>query len=318
VDRRALHGRARRRDRVRGLRAGSATLASIGAEIDAKTFERDVLGLFPPIGDIVMHGWSDRDSIRSVPDHFIDVTADFTKKKLGRAAAYVVGMDFQQTPHMAAAVQKFFIDPTEPDEIIPWIVDAVAVEDADEHDLLDAIEAIPVWHRGDGPPETREHIETYRGWIEPGDSEHAPAHCAVVMDASAWWQDGAHTKGRQSDRVLAARRWTHCHRPRPEPEKRNNPEISERVKVTNARLKNANGRRRMFSCHHCEVANRAMGRWENSKTTGQPNRRSDYAHVCDAISYVVYRFFGKPFVKAAKATYRSVDRRRRADEMRVW
>ncbi|MDQ3295084.1 MAG: hypothetical protein M3619_00680 [Myxococcota bacterium] len=293
-------------------------LASIGAEIDAKTYERDVLGLFPPIGDIVMHGWSDRESIRDVPESFIDITAIVTKQKLGRAAGYVVGMDFQQTPHMAAAVHKFFRDPTEPDEVIPWVVDEVVVEEADENDLLDALEDLPRWQHGDGKPETREARSGYRGWLEAGDDKDEPVHCAVVMDASAWWQDGAHTKGRQSDRLLAARRWSFCYRPRPEPDKKNNPEISERVKVTNARLKNAHGRRRMFSCHHNERVNRAMRSWENSKVSGQPNRRSDFAHLCDSVSYVIYRFFGKPKVKGAKQEYRGVDRRTRAHDMRAW
>jgi hypothetical protein len=50
------------------------------------------------------------------------------------------------------------------------------------------------------------------------------------MDASAWWQDGAHNKGKQSDRVLASRRWAHCFRPRFEKHAdgtpyRNNPDI---------------------------------------------------------------------------------------------
>lgn len=295
-------------------------LLSMGKEIDAKSFERDVLGLFPPIGDIVFHAWSDRESIREPSPDWEDVTAQITKLKLGRAAGYVVGMDFQLTPHMAAAVFKFFREPST-DEIIPWIVDEVIVEDADENDLLDALEAIPRWIPGDGPPEDRDAVtgETYRGWIERGtDSEDDPVHCAVVMDASAWWQDGKHEKNRQSDRVLASRRWSWCYRPRFEPEKRNNPEISERVKTTNAQLKTKEGRRRLFSCAHNLDVNKAMRSWENNKFTGQPNRRSQFAHACDAVSYVVYRFFGKPKVRKTKHEYRSIGKRTRASELAVW
>lgn len=304
-------------------------LASIGSEIDQKTYERDVLGLFPPIGDVVMHAWSDRDSIRDVPLGWIEVTAEVTKAKLGRAAGYVVGMDFQRTPHMAAVVFKLFADPAEPGEAVPFVVDEAVVEDADEDDLLDALEAMPRW-RTDGE---RDPEDTYRGWIEKGDSAEHPVHCAVVMDASAWWQDGEHSKTRNSDRRLAARRWSFLYRPRPEVDKdgqllRNNPPISERVKVTNARLKSATipatderpaveGRRRMFVTRHCTWVRKAMRNWENSKITGQPNRHSAYAHVCDAVSYPIYRLFAAPFVKRAKQEYRS-KKFSRPSEMRAW
>ncbi len=293
-------------------------LASIGNEIDAKSFERDVLGLFPPIGDIVMHGWSDRDSIREPTPNLVDVTAELCRAKLGRAAGYLVGMDFQKTPHMAAVVYKLFRDPTDVsavEEVIAWIVDECIVEDADEHDLLDALEETPRWQMGDRKPETRPaDREGYRGWIEHGtDDPEAPVHCAVVMDASAWWQDGAHSKGRRSDRELAARRWTHCHRPRPEKGRdglpmRNNPDVSERVKLANARLKVQNGKRRLFSCAHNETTNRAMRSWENSKSSGQPNRSSDYAHPIDAATYPIYRFFAVPKTKSPRGEYRGASR----------
>lgn len=268
-------------------------LASIGKEIDEKTYQRDVLGLFPPIGDVVFHAWSDRESVRDVPADLVDVTAEFTKRALGRAFGAVVGTDLQQTPHMAAAIIKFFRDPADPTEVIPWVVGEVVVEDADEDDLIDELEA-----------------QGYRGWAEPEDDPARPVHCAVVMDASAWWQDGAHSKGRTSDRVFKARGWVHLYKPQKDSDR--NPDIVERVKCTNARLKNASGRRRMFSCRHNERINRAMRSWENRN--GAPYRRSDFAHLCDAVSYVIYRFFGVPrATKKARVEYRSVARFDRAD-----
>ncbi|HWU91596.1 MAG TPA: hypothetical protein VN253_30220, partial [Kofleriaceae bacterium] len=301
-------------------------LASIGNEIDEKTYQRDVLGLFPPIGDVVMHAWSDRDSVAYPPAHFIDVTAEVTRAKLGHAAGYVSSKDFQQTPHMAATIHKFFRDPSNPDpeDIYEYIVDEVVVEDADELDLLDELERTPRWRPGDGKPADRDHADGYRGWREPTDDRAAPVHCAVVMDASAWWQDGAHTKGRQSDRVLASRRWVHCFRPRFEKDRegnplRNNPEITERVKVCNSRLKTNTGRRRLFVAPHCEFTRKAMRKWENLKTTGTPNRRSPWAHACDTVSYVTYRFFGKPKPPpGSRGEYRGAGRYDRAAELRDW
>lgn len=268
-------------------------LASIGKEVDEKTFQRDVLGLFPPIGDVVFFAWSDRDSIRDVPEGFVDITREFTRATLGRAYASVIGIDLQQTPHMAAAVIKFFRDPSEPLEVVPWVVGEVVVEEADENDLIDALE-----------------LEGYRGAAEPDDDPAEPMHSAVVMDASAWWQDGAHTKGRTSDRAFKARNWVHLYKPQKDSDK--NPDIVERVKCTNARLKTSSGRRRLFSRRCNERTNRAMRSWENRG--GVPYRKSDYAHLCDAVSYVIYRFFGVPKArKGKKAAYHSVGRFDRGD-----
>lgn len=294
-------------------------LADMRAEVDDLTAAREIDGKMGlPIGDVVFHAWSNDESIRDVPPHFIDITAEVTKKHLGRAAGYVVGMDFQRQPHEAAAVLKFFRDPDDPtNEILTWVVDGVLVDDADEHELLDALEARPRWTIN-GPLEG----QGYRGWIEPDDDKNNPVHCVVVMDASAWWQDSEHHKGKKSNLILAARRWTFCYRP--QKDSNANPLVSERVKVTNARLKLADGpdgtlgRRRMFSCKHNLEINRAMAQWENTETTGQPSRTSVFAHACDAVSYPVYRIFGAPRVKKGTGEYRSAGKLTREAELAGW
>lgn len=284
-------------------------LADMEADLnDEVTFRREVLGEFMPIGDIVMHAWSDAESVKDPPPEFVDITAEVTRRVLGRPAGYVVGMDFQRTPHMAAAVFKFFRDPSEPEEVVAWVVDEVVVEDADENDLVDALEALPRWRHG----EARVEGDNYRGWVDPGDDKAAPAHCAVVADASGWWQDGAHTRGRTSDRVLASRRWGFLYKPQAESDK--NPDIVERCKVSNARLKSAAGRRRAFAARHCDRVHVAMRSWENRG--GAPYRRSPYAHVCDSVTYVLYRFFGRPKVKRAEQRYESVRRFSRKEAFR--
>jgi hypothetical protein len=274
------------------------SLLDMADEVDPLTYRREVLGEFVPIGDVVMHQWSEESMLAPGPD-FVDVTAEVTRRELGRAAGYVVGMDFQQQPHMAAAVFKFFRS-SDDDEIIPWVIDEALVEDADEDDLLDKLEAIDRWTMA-----SRLVGEGYRGWRDEADGKDFPVHAAAVIDASAWWQDGAHTKGRTSDRRLAARGWTFLYKPQRDSDK--NPEILERVKATNAKLKSASGRRRMFVAPWCEHTVRAMRSWENR--AGVPYRRSKYAHLCDAVSYVVYRFFGRPKPKRGKVEYRSVGER---------
>lgn len=297
-------------------------LESMRKEVDDITAAREVDGkLGIPIGDTVFHAWSP-DSIREVPAGFVDVTAEVARKHLGRAAGYIVGMDFQRQPHEAAVVLKFFEDPAEPGVPIPWIVDGVLVEDANEDELLDALERLPRWRPGDGAPDTRTHTECYRGWVEPTDDKAAPVHCAVVMDASAWWQDSEHNLGKKSNLLLAARRWTFLYKPQEDSDR--NPLVAERVKVTNARLKEADqdgptgrvpGRRRMFSCPHNLEINTAMAQWENVKTTGQPSRKSQHAHACDGVSYPVYRVFGKPRPRKGGQGYQSVGKRSRAAEL---
>ena len=289
-------------------------LADMEADLnDPITFAREVEGKMMPIGDIVFHSWSDAESVREPPAHFVDVTAEITKRVLGKAAGYVVGLDFQRQPHMPAVVYKFFKDPdaADPAEVIPWLVDECVREDSDEYDLLDELEAMQRWQAGG-----RKEGQTYRGWIEPDDDKGSPVHCAVVMDASAWWQDGDHTKGKTSDKALRARRWTHLYRPQGDRDDgtpvRNNPDIVERCKATNAMLKNKAERRRMFSAPHCVRVNRAMKSWNNKN--GTPHRGSDFAHVCDAVSYVIYRFFGRPKVKGSKSEFKQIAKFTRRQE----
>jgi hypothetical protein len=296
-------------------------LADMRAEVDDITAAREIDGeLGIPIGDVVFHAWSP-DNIRAVPDHFVDITAEVTKREFGRAAGFVVGMDFQRQPHEAAGVFKFFRDPDAPDpnEIIPWLVDGVLAPDANEEQLLDSLERMPRWSR-DG----RDPAKCYRGWIEPDDSPDDPAHCAVVMDASAWWQDSEHQKGKRSDKILQSRRWTFLYKP--QKDSNANPVVAERCKVTNSRLKQADtppspehpegipGRRRAFVCPHVLEFIRALAQWENNPTTGQPSRDSEKAHAGDAFSYVIYRFFGIPGQRRRKLEYRGVGRFDRGDD----
>lgn len=286
-----------------------AGLEAMAAEVDAETYRRDVLGLFTPIGDIVMHAFHATESRRDpVPPGFVDVTAEVTRKVLGRAAGYVVGMDFQKTPEMVAAVFKFFRDPADAEDVIAWVVDEVLVDNANEDDLCDALESMPRWQASG-----RVAGDCYRGWTEPTDNAAAPLHCAVIADASGWFQDGAHTTGKTSDRALAARNWRFLYKPQKDSDK--NPDIGERMKSGNARLASADGHRHLFIANHCKRTSTALRLYE--KKHGKPNRQSEHAHLVDAVTYVTYRFFGRPRVKSSGG-YSSAGKRTRAEEIRGW
>lgn len=305
-----------------------ASLEDMADENDDLTYRREVLGEFVPIGDIVFHAWSDSESVLDLPASWVDVTADVTKRHLGRAFERVIGMDFQAMPAMVAEVLQFFRDPSDvvdaanPDaNLITVVIDEVVVEDADENDLVDALEG----GRSDVmagrvelavvPGRDRYVLRRHEG------EGYSPDTSAVVMDASGFYQDGKHTKHGTSELWLKKRRWRWLYPP--DRENNRNPEVVERCKVTNSRLKSATktmtdgtvivGRRRMFALRHCERTIRAMRSWE--LRAGVPYRRSPFAHVCDGVSYPVYRFFARP-KKRGKPTFTPVNPATRGDMMR--
>lgn len=278
------------------------SLADMRAELDDVSARRDVDGeMGIAIGDVVWHGFSATESVRSVPPSFVDVTAEVTRREFGSPGGYIVGMDFQQTPAMVAVIIKVFVDPDdEKREELLWVVDAIVLEKADEYQLCDALESQPRWTR-DG----RHPTETYRGWPVPEEDRDEPRCCVVVMDASGFFEDGAHNKGKTSDLALRARKWTWLFPPHKGSNR--NPDILERVKTTNRLLKAADsddgkqlGRRRLFFVPTVLQVIEAMKMWE--RRNGVPYRRSPYAHVSDGVSYPVFRLFGKPKMKAASGS----------------
>jgi len=245
-------------------------LADMASEVDEKTFRREVLGEFVPVGDRVFYAWSDSQSVRAVPPGFVDITREFTSQHFGRAFDAAIGADFQLWP-MVAVVLRMYRDPADATSTpLLWIVEEFVLEDADEFQLVDALEA----------------------------AGYTGASTVVVCDASGDWQFSERertkvgelrrrVKGRGSHDVFRARGWPAVYPPDSQMDR--NPEVSERVKVGNALLRSAEGKRRLFSLPSNEQVNRGMKRWE--MRDGAPNRRSEFAHVCDAVTYPCWRFF---------------------------
>ena len=262
------------------------SLDAMADETDAKTFAREILGEFVPIGDVVFHAWSDRASIREVPDGFRNITRAFTKRMLGREYEYVVGCDFDKVPHLAGAVLEVYEKPAALDGIaelaeIPsgvplyWVVKEAIVELSDEDGLIDALEDLG---------------------LEPGTT-------AVICDASGLTAQDVNRSGRKSDEWFRARGWRYLFFPDPVHER--NPNVIERCKTGNALLKSHAGKRRLFSLPRNEHINRAMKMWEIKNLA--PYRRSKWAHACDAVTYPCWRFEGRR-QKRFKAAYTSVKR----------
>jgi hypothetical protein len=265
-----------------------AALEDMRHDVGELEYRRDVLGEFIEIGDLVWHEWSPRLNVKPLPDLGTDITRQFTNRILGRAFDYVISIDLQLSPHMAAAVGEFYFDPGFPSDPLTWFSDEIFVH-GDEDLLIDEIEG-------------RQTAE--------GGPVYTPERCALILDASAWWQDAERTKGRASADMFRARGWKYLYRP--DRVMKKNPLISERVLATNARMKNANGRRAMFSVPENRVTNTALKRWENRN--GAPYRLSEYAHASDAVSYLIWRFFPRRLKNKAGSIYEKINRRRSARE----
>jgi hypothetical protein len=189
-----------------------------------------------------------------------DVTAQCARTALGEPYTTLHGMDFQGRPYQAAASLRLYRDPADPtgEEPLIWAVDDIEVGQGSEDDLVDALEA--------------------RGYTGAD---------AVVPDATGAFQDSARTKGHGSWDTLRARGWRHLFYP--VAGARTNPPKMERLAVANGLLRSASGKRRLFVAPHCRYLIRALRLWETRN--GIPHWRSDYAHIIDALTYVLYRLF---------------------------
>lgn len=272
-------------------------LLSMLLECDKRTGDREIRGIFGPIGDAVFYDWSDLENWKDPPANFVDVTSEITTKVLGRPATDIVGMDFQKMPAMVGAVCRWYRDPDNPGVDLLWVVDEAIVDEADENGLLDALEGMPRYRIGDGLPAKREHEECYDA-----------VNSACVIDASGFWQDGAHNQGRTSDLHLKARRWNRLYTPQKDSDR--NPAIVERMKAGNAMILNGLDQRRLFVSRHCERSAKAFRNYENKN--GSANRRSKFAHIVDAITYVIYRFTGKPKRQSTGERYIPINKFKRA------
>lgn len=252
-----------------------ASLDAMSKEMSAREYAIEREGRFMARTDIVLHafeaGGADG-NVREIPRLATECTAEFTKRRLGRQFAAVIGCDFQLHPHMAAIVERFYVDPLDPNDALSWTVDEVVIDQGDEDDLIDGLEALGLY----------------------------PDECAVIADASGDWQQGDRKRGRLTGRgsydMFRARKWKHLFRP--SPWSNANPLILERVAVANARLRSHDERQHAFVSPHCLLTVEALAKWPNSKE-GFPSRRSQYSHVGDAWTYTKYRMWprrlrGKP------------------------
>lgn len=195
-------------------------------------------------------------NLRAMPQ-LGDITRAFLRSKGMLERDYLAGADFQGTPHQAAVFYKVFGTLDAP---ILWAVDEIVVDQATEEDLLDAV----------------------------AEAGYTPEKVVWIGDASGQWQDGKHSKQRDSFRVFKDRRWLIYPPTKAKTADRmaKNPPVEQRVKLTNKLLSEARLMVDPDTCpklaeafKECELR---MGRYGRVVPLGF------YAHLTDAAAYPIW------------------------------
>ena len=259
-------------------------LEALRTETDPRTFEIEVMGKVLPPANAVYHAFSTVENLDTPPElPGADVTADFLRRQgLGAKAEFFAGLDFQRTPHMAAVVGKAFRNPDNPDRPLLYYLDEVIVELGDEHDLSDGL---------------------YRIGLDP-------ATTVLVGDASGSYQDADRTQNNSYD-LLRERGWKRIHTP--DRFQKRNPSVSERIKNDNRLFHAADGQHIVRIDPGCEFLVEAVKKW--TRKSGAPNKRSRYAHICEAMSYANFRLYPRR-LQSTKVGYRRIKGRARPSQMR--
>lgn len=254
-------------DAKRNPHVDHGSLEAMRNEVDERTFRREVLGEWLPRVDVVFHAWSDgpHGNVAPLPELGKDVTHEFLTKKLRREFDACLGIDLQKNPYPCAVSLRAYEDPEDPtgDPLI-WFDAEMVAEGGDEAALS---ELMVEWARTNG---------------------YDPKRVALIVDASGAWQRIERKEKRiPSFDLFRALGWPWCYKPDDDAEK--NPPIIERVKCANALFRTAHGKRRVFSAPENALLNEAIKMWENR--SGAPYRKSEFAHLCDAATYPLFRFF---------------------------
>jgi hypothetical protein len=144
-------------------------------------------------------------------------------------------------------------------------------------------------------------IDAIEGTTDVAGSQiYNPENTAFVLDAHAWQESPIDPKGKPSQKIIAARGYA-CYRPSRRIKK--NPPVIERIVLGNALFGAGDGRRRAFASPNCPMGAEEIKCWPNNKW-GDPDKRSDYSHGCDASTYFLYRFFPRLVQSQSRRRFR--------------
>ncbi len=273
-------------------------LRALAGEVDERTFQIEVLGMFMPAVDSVAYNWLRRENEATAPrpqrlpsggqtpcprTGLIDVTSEFLElEEEGEGIECLIGLDVQRIPYIGGPVYKFFglptVQPTR-ENVLAWIVGEEVLDGGDEIEWCHTLHQ----HGRD------------------------PKRTLIVCDGTGQYQHSRRRdtdspppewKGRGSFDLIRGEGFTHIVPPSRRLE-RKNPEIVDRIRSFTSMIANKLGVRRLFAdpdlapkcCH-------AIHEWK--VVNGKPSRSMDVCHLGDGISYPLIRLFprilrsGKP------------------------
>lgn len=277
---------------------------TLSIDLDEDDVRRERDGEVIPLGKVVFERWSlepaPRGNVAPVPELGEDVTEWFLKLVLGRPFKQWIGLDFDKLAYLPAMVGRAFADPEfhaddDPRKkipVLPWYVDEVVVDEGEglEDAVIDRLEA-----KGYRPEET-----------------------AIIPDATGDIQGIQRIKGKHSLDVWRKREWRNIYFP--QKHAKTNPDVSERMKVARALIRDSTGKRRLHSVPENHRFNAAMKKWPI--LNGGPARQHFFAHMCDAGTYPLYRLFAR-YLRLARPPKKTIelvtsersDRRRQFDDV---
>lgn len=228
------------------------------ATIDPKAAVADDEGQWLPVGDRAYPRFDRKANVEPAPE-LGDITGEWTRKKLGRSFDFVGGADFQGNPWHCGVVIRVFKGET-PETPIYYVVDEQLTEGVEEEFLAEFDER----------------------------DAYEPSNLVWVGDASGQFQDGDHTRGRQSFDIFKKWRW----RIVPPVEKKTdkgffskNPNLDDRLNLVNRLLDQGRLKIDPVACPRlAESLKDCELRMYNSRR--RPVGR--HAHETDALGYVLF------------------------------
>jgi hypothetical protein len=226
--------------------------AAIAEVVDPKLGDADADGSWQGIGDCAYFAFRRTEHVRPPPLDG-DITVETTQRKLYKWAPFVGGLDAQSHPHNAVVIAQVFrgLDGRQNIYAVGEII-----QPGVERELLDAIDNSEVW---------------------------GPSNLILVLDASCFWQDAQHTKGRATSDILRAAGF-HCAPPQQKKTDKgdhaSNPNVEDRVSLVNTLFV----QRRLFispACPHLISALKGC-----QQKFGKPI--GHWAHATDALGYLCW------------------------------
>lgn len=261
------------------------------ALLQAKTmyrdqFEREFLGKWSRSSGVVFYDWKDDvHVISAVPPEYVDITAEFNKRRVGRPAPWIMGMDFNENP-MTATFWKLYWSPAGGHLVC-------------HHELFENESNTEKFIHSKIFPFLRSQFPEIKTDRELADTVFQ------VVDASAYWQGNSAGRTKEAVVVPATKylisagfrpvapkqiiRGVHTGKTNRDKFGNKNPDRVDRMESARGRLMNRFGWPCLSFLENCT---HVIESWRNIPLAGgKPDNRSEYAHFYDASSYPIYNLY---------------------------